>query len=116
MQLCAPSSHLRCSTNEDWSIPDLEYRQASANHKDLEFFMRMIKRTFEICLVNSSPFYEKGQVAQDLQMTLLEFHAREQKIQNSNKNHQKMIIHKNKKIVRCTKKAKIQIIENPKIY
>ena len=70
MQLCAPSSHLRCSTNEDWSIPDLEYRQASANHKDLEFFMRMIKRTFEICLVNSSPFYEKGQVAQDLQMTL----------------------------------------------
>ena len=69
VQLCAPSSHLRCSTNEDWSIPDLEYRQASANHKDLEFFMRMIKRTFEICLVNSSPFYEKGQVAQDLQMT-----------------------------------------------
>ena len=48
--------------------PNLRYQRASTNHKDSDFSWEE-KRNFEICLVNSSPFYEKGQVAQDLQKT-----------------------------------------------
>ena len=50
------------------STSQLEISASITNHKDSDFSWED-KRTFEICLVNSSPFYEKGQVAQDLQKT-----------------------------------------------